>query len=138
MSIDDLPALNASLNSCAAICMVAGVVAIKRGKEAGHKRLMLAAVTFSALFLVSYLVYHGFGESKKFLVQGFWRYAYFTMLITHVILAVAVVPLVLLSVVRGLREQREAHRKIVRITFPIWLYVSVTGVLVYFAVHVWQ
>ncbi|MCB9880258.1 MAG: DUF420 domain-containing protein [Planctomycetes bacterium] len=138
MTIQDLPALNAILNACAAICMVAGVIAIRTKREKLHVRLMLTAVAFSALFLISYLTYHGFGESKKFLVEGFWRYAYFAMLLTHVVLAVVVVPLVILSVVRGLRGQREKHRKIVRITFPIWLYVSVTGVLVYFSVHVWQ
>lgn len=138
MGIQDLPTLNAILNGLAAICMVAGVFAITRRKEALHKKLMLTAVMFSALFLVSYVTYHGFGESKKFLVQGFWRYAYFAMLITHVVLAVAVLPLVLIAVVRGLKDQREKHRKIVRWTFPIWLYVSVTGVLVYFSVHVWQ
>ncbi len=138
MTIQDLPALNALLNTCAALCMVAGVIAIKKKRESLHKTLMLTAVAFSALFLVSYLTYHGFGESKKFLVQGFWRYAYFTMLITHVVLAVVTVPLVLMSVVRGLKDQRGPHRRIVRIAFPIWLYVSVTGVLVYFSVHVWQ
>lgn len=138
MSIQDLPAINATLNACAALCMVWGVIAIKRGQESLHKKLMLTAVAFSTVFLACYLVYHGFADSKKFLVEGFWRYAYFAMLISHVILAVVVVPLVLLAVAHGLRDRREKHRRIVRFAFPIWLYVSVTGVLVYFSVHVWQ
>ena len=136
--VQQLPAYNAILNAASAICVVIAIVAIKRGNEAGHKRFMLAAVGLSTLFLAGYLTYHGFGEEKKFLVQGPWRTAYFAMLISHVVLAAAVLPLVLVTVIRGLRDQRAKHRKIARWTLPIWVYVSVTGVLVYFSVHVWQ
>ena len=143
-AIENLPAVNASLNAAAGLFMLAGIVAIKRKNEALHKKLMLSAVAFSAAFLVCYLLYHGLAESKKFQAEGFWRTAYFVMLITHVFLAVLVVPLVLLSVRYGLAASRgdnaarQKHRRIVRWTFPIWLYVSITGVLVYFSVHVWQ
>lgn len=136
--IGDLPAVNATLNAVSAILVVAAVVAIKRRREVVHRRLMLTAVVVSTAFLVCYIVYHGFSESKPFKAQGWVRPAYFAMLISHVVLAAAVVPLVLVTVVRGLKDQRDRHRRIARWTVPIWLYVSVTGVLVYLSVHVWQ
>ncbi len=136
--LENLPALNATLNAASACCVVGGLIQIKRRNELLHRRFMLTAVAFSAAFLVSYLVYHGFAEAKTFAHEGWVRTAYLTMLATHVFLAIVVVPLVLVTVLRGLKDQRPAHRRIVRWTVPIWLYVSVTGVLVYFAVHVWR
>lgn len=138
IAIDDLPALNATLNAASGAAVLAALIAIKRKREAAHKRLMLIAVGLSAAFLVSYVVYHTSGRERTFDAQGLALTAYRIMLASHVILAVAVVPLVLITVVRGLKDQRARHRKLARWTAPIWIYVSVTGVLVYFTVHVWQ
>lgn len=131
MQIGDLPALNATLNGVAAIFLTAGFVFIRRGHRLHHKRCMLAALTTSALFLISYVVYHLNVGSRPFPGQGAVRTVYFVILITHVILAATILPLALTTTARGLLEQYDRHVRIARWTLPIWLYVSVTGVLIY-------
>lgn len=135
MTIDDLPALNASLNALAAVLIVTGYVMIRRGRRDLHKRFMLGALATSAAFLVSYVVYHANAGSRPFQGVGMIRVVYFVILITHVILAAAIVPLALTTAVRGLRDQLDRHVAIARWTFPIWLYVSVTGVVIYLMLY---
>lgn len=142
-SPNDLPPVNASLNALAAILIVSGYVAVRRRKIVAHKRLMLSAVVTSAVFLACYLTYHYYRTSisglgpTRFAGQGIARPIYFTILTSHTILAVGVLPLVLISVYRGLKNQVDKHRRIARWTLPIWLYVSVTGVIVYFMLYHW-
>jgi uncharacterized membrane protein YozB (DUF420 family) len=131
MSVHDLPAVNATLNAISGILLLVGYSRIKTGQRDQHKAWMIAAFVSSALFLASYLVYHAQVGSVPFTRQGFVRPLYFTILITHVILAAAVVPMILLTLTRGLKGRFVQHRRIARWTFPIWMYVSVTGVLVY-------
>lgn len=135
MNISDLPALNATLNGIAAILIVAGFVLIKSGDQQKHKWCMLGALTTSALFLVSYVIYHANAGSRPFPGQGPIRLVYFTILITHVILAAVIVPLALVTAARGLKSQFDRHTRIARWTFPIWLYVSVTGVVIYLMLY---
>ena len=136
MGIADLPALNASLNALAALFLTAGYVLIRRGRRTWHKRAMLMALTTSSLFLASYVVYHvGIGGSRPFAGQGPIRVVYYAILITHVVLAMAVLPLALITTGRGLRSQFDRHVPIARWTLPIWLYVSVTGVVVYWMLY---
>lgn len=135
MSIRDLPALNAALNAVAAMLLLSGYALIRRKRVAAHRATMLAAVATSAAFLVSYLVYHYHVGSVGFQGTGPVRTLYFTVLITHTILAVATVPLVLVTVTRGLRGRFASHRRIARVTLPVWLYVSVTGVVVYWMLY---
>jgi uncharacterized membrane protein YozB (DUF420 family) len=125
------PALNASLNGASAILITTGHVLISRKRVTLHRACMIAAVFTSTLFLASYLYYHAHVGSVRFPGQGWIRPVYFTLLISHTVLAVAVVPLVLLALVAGLRGRFDRHRRIARWAFPIWLYVSVTGVMVY-------
>ncbi|HEX2462614.1 MAG TPA: DUF420 domain-containing protein [Vicinamibacterales bacterium] len=131
MSISDLPALNASLNAISAALLTCGWVLIKRGRVEQHRRCMLAAFGTSALFLASYVVYHANIGSRPFQGQGPIRVAYFAILITHVVLAAAILPLSLVTLRRGLTAQYDRHVRIARWTLPIWLYVSITGVIVY-------
>ncbi len=135
MTVWQLPALNAALNSLSAIFLCAGYFFIRSGNRAAHRRCMLAAVACSSLFLTSYLVYHFQVGSIGFKGQGWIRPVYFTILITHTILATAVVPLALVTLVRALRERFDAHRRIARWTLPIWLYVSATGVGIYLMLY---
>lgn len=135
MSIADLPALNATLNGLSFVLLSLGVTFIKRGWREAHKRTMLAALVSSTLFLISYLVYHANIGSKPFPGAGAVRYVYFTILITHVVLAAVIVPLAVMTTLRGLRDDFERHRAIARITFPLWMYVSVTGVVIYFMLY---
>jgi putative membrane protein len=132
-----LPTVNAGLNGLALILVVAAWMAIRRKNVGLHRRLMLAAVTTSALFLVSYVLHHASACSKPFLGTGNVRALYFAILVTHVVLAAAIVPLVLLSLRRGLRMEVVAHRRVARRTAPLWVYVSVTGVIVYLMLYVW-
>jgi putative membrane protein len=127
-----LPAANATFNSLSAICLVFGYVNIRRGNRAVHKRFMLTATLFSGLFLVSYVTYHFFHGDSLFPGHGWIRPLYFTILISHVGLSMVALPLILGSLWFGLRSEFRFHRKIARWTFPIWLYVSVTGVVVFF------
>jgi uncharacterized membrane protein YozB (DUF420 family) len=131
MSVTDLPALNASLNAASTALLVTGYVFIRRGQWQRHRACMLAALAVSVLFLTSYLVYHFNVGSVPFQGRGAVRLVYFTILITHVILAAAILPLALVTVSRGLARRFDRHRKIARITLPVWIYVSVTGVVIY-------
>ena len=135
MTVSDLPALNATLNATSAVLLTTGWILIRRGRIAQHRAVMIAAVCTSALFLVSYLVYHAQVGSVRFTKQGPIRAVYFTILLTHTVLAAAIVPLVLVTLTRGLRARYERHRRIARWTMPIWLYVSVTGVIVYLMLY---
>jgi putative membrane protein len=129
------PALNATLNGTSAILITTGRVLIARQQMRLHRAFMIAAVATSSFFLASYLYYHAHVGSVHFPGQGWARPVYFTILISHTLLAVAVVPLVLLSLSNGLRSRFDRHRRISRWTFPIWLYVSVTGVVVYIMLY---
>lgn len=130
-----LASLNALLNTCAAVFMVLGFRAIKRQERERHRRMMLSAFTASALFLASYLTRIVLFGDTRFGGEGAVRYVYFAILISHVLLAMAVAPLVISSVVLGLRGSYATHKKVARWTFPIWVYVSVTGVLVYLMLY---
>jgi uncharacterized membrane protein YozB (DUF420 family) len=131
VTVESLPAVNATLNGIAGILLLIGFLLIRSRHIDLHRRFMLAAFAASALFLVSYLVYHAQVGSVRFTRQGFVRPLYFTILVTHVVLAAAVLPLAIVTLTRGLNGRFPAHRAIARWTLPIWLYVSVTGVLVY-------
>lgn len=131
MTIHDLPALNATLNALSAIFLVTGYVLIRLRRIEQHRRSMIAAFVTSSLFLVSYIVYHAQVGSVRFTRHGFVRPLYFSILITHVSLAAVVLPLAIITLRRGLGARFAQHRSIARWTLPIWLYVSVTGVLVY-------
>jgi uncharacterized membrane protein YozB (DUF420 family) len=135
MQVSDLPALNATLNGLAAIFLTAGYVQIRRGRRDVHKRCMLAALVTSALFLVSYVIYHLNVGSRPFPGQGLIRVIYFAILITHVVLAATTLPLALVTAARGLKGQYSRHVRIARWTLPIWLYVSVTGVVIYLMLY---
>lgn len=130
-----LPTLNACLNSVSAGLLAAGYVAIRRGRKLLHRNIMIAALASSALFLTSYLVYHYQIGSKPYEGVGTLRTVYFTILLTHTVLATALVPLVLVTVIRALRGRYAAHRRIARWTLPIWFYVSVTGVVIYLMLY---
>jgi putative membrane protein len=131
MSVHDLPAVNASLNAIAGILLLIGFNRIHAGKRDQHRAWMLAAFAASSLFLVFYVTYHAQVGSVRFTRVGFVRPLYYTILLTHVTLAAAVLPLAIVTLTRGLNGRFAQHRKIAKWTFPIWLYVSVTGVLVY-------
>jgi len=129
------PVINASLNGTSAVLLVTAHSMIKRGRVVTHRRLMLAAVITSSLFLVSYLYYHAHVGSVHFQGQGWSRPVYFSILISHTTLAAAIVPLVIITLSRALRQRFDRHRAIARWTYPIWLYVSVTGVIIYFMLY---
>lgn len=129
------PALNALLNGTAAAFLLIGYVLIRNGNRAAHKRAMIAAFSCSTLFLISYLIYHFNVGSVKFQGQGIVRAIYFALLLSHTILAAVIVPMVLITLSRGLREQFDRHRRIARWTLPLWLYVSITGVVIYFMLY---
>lgn len=131
MTVHDLPAVNATLNALSGVLLFAGYLLIRARRIEPHRRCMLAAFATSSLFLVCYLVYHYEVGSVPFTRQGIVRPIYFSILITHVVLAAAVVPLALVTLSRGLQARYAKHRAIARWTLPIWLYVSMTGVLVY-------
>ena len=135
MSISDLPAVNASLNGLSALLLAAGYACIRSGRRDAHRNCMIAALVSSTSFLSSYLVYHFHVGSVPFPGRGPIRAVYFTILITHTILAVVIVPLVAVTVTRALRERFDAHRRIARITLPLWAYVSVTGVIIYWMLY---
>ena len=126
-----LPACNAIFNSLSAICLIAGFQQIRRGNRLVHMRFMLSATVFSALFLTRYITYHFFHGATKFPGHGWIRPVYFSILISHIGLSIIAVPFILTTLWYALRSQFRFHRRIARWTFPIWLYVSVTGVLVF-------
>ena len=131
MTVHDLPAVNATLNAISGILLFAGYVLIRARRIDQHRRCMIAAFIASSLFLICYIVYHAQVGSVPFTRQGFVRPLYFSILITHVTLAATVLPLASMTLSRGLQAKYPKHRAIARWTLPIWLYVSVTGVLVY-------
>jgi uncharacterized membrane protein YozB (DUF420 family) len=131
IEIADLPAVNATLNAIAAVLLTCGYVMIRRRRIETHRRFMLAAFASSTLFLVSYVIYHANIGSKPFTGHGPIRIVYFTILITHVVLAALILPMALITLRHGLRARFEKHVPIARWTLPLWIYVSVTGVVVY-------
>jgi putative membrane protein len=131
LTIHTLPAINASLNALSGVLLVIGYALMRAKRIDLHRRVMIAAFVTSSLFLICYLIYHAQVGSVPFRREGFVRPLYFTILITHVTLAAAVLPLAIVTLTRGLKGRYPRHRAIARWTFPIWLYVSVTGVLVY-------
>jgi putative membrane protein len=133
--VSSLPAANAAFNSMSALCLLAGYRRIRRQEPAAHKRFMLAAATFSALFLVSYITYHSFHGDTRFPGQGWVRPAYFTILISHIGLSMVALPLIFATLYFSLSGQFRFHRKVARWTFPIWMYVSLTGVVVFFVLR---
>ena len=133
--LSDLPALNATLNGISAAFLVAGFILIKQRRWRLHKRCMLGALASSTLFLISYFIYNANIGSKAFTGAGTVRVVYFTILITHVVLAATILPLALITTARGLREQYGKHVKVARWTLPLWLYVSVTGVIIYLMLY---
>ena len=139
MSVGDLPTLNAALNGLATILLTLGYVAIRQGKREVHRGFMLAAFGTSAVFLISYVAHKVLvqGVHTRLGAEGWVKAVYYPMLISHIVLAAAIVPLALITISRALRERFDAHRKIARWTWPIWMYVSITGVLIYFMLYRW-
>ncbi len=135
--VSSLPAFNATMNALSGLLLLNGYRLVRARRLLAHRRSMLAACATSTIFLASYLFYHYHAGSTRFTGTGVVRTVYFTILISHTILATVILPLAILSVVHGLRDNRPLHRKISRWTFPIWMYVSVTGVLVYFFLYQW-
>ncbi|HET6644055.1 MAG TPA: DUF420 domain-containing protein [Fimbriimonadales bacterium] len=135
--VESLPSFDAFFNALSAILMTTGYFFIRRRNIIAHRACMLGAVASSLLFLVGYLTYHAQAGTTRFQGTGLIRPIYFAVLISHTILAAAIVPLVIITLSRALRGKFSAHKKIARFTLPIWLYVSVTGVLVYFALYHW-
>jgi len=135
MTIADLPALNAILNATSALLLSAGHRFIKAGNQRAHKRCMISAFGVSMLFLVSYLIYHYHHGTTSFQGEGAIRPIYYSILISHTILAVTTLPLALITLSRGLKGAFDKHRKIAKWTYPIWLYVSVTGVIIYLMLY---
>lgn len=131
MDVHALPAVNATLNGVSGVLLLVAYALVRAGRIEQHRKVMVAAFATSALFLVCYLVYHAQVGSVRFTRGGFVRPLYFTILITHVTLAAVVLPLAIVTLSRGLKRRYPEHRRIARWTFPIWLYVSITGVLVY-------
>jgi len=139
MTAADLPPINATLNACAGVLLICGIVAIKREAKKAHGLLMGAAFVVSCVFLVCY-VWHKIlvrGVHTPFGGEGAWRTIYYTMLISHIILAICVPPLAIITMQHALKARYEAHRRWAKVTFPVWFYVSVTGVLVYFFLYRW-
>lgn len=126
-----LPPIYATVNGMTAVLLVAAVLAIKKGNRSRHELLMKLAIGCSVAFLAMYVAYHMTAESTKYGGEGILKYIYFFILITHIFLSIAIIPLVLITYVRALASKFDKHRKIAKITFPIWLYVAVTGVIVY-------
>lgn len=135
MDLRQLPTLNACLNTIAAILLIRGWLLIRRREIEAHKKTMIAAFSVSALFLVSYLIYHYNVGSVKFQGTGAIRVIYFAILLTHTILAMVAAPMVLITLYRGWKGRFDRHRAIARYTLPIWLYVSMTGVVVYLMLY---
>ena len=135
MTVHDLPAVNASLNAVSGTLLLAGYVLIKKGRVAQHRLCMIAAFVASSLFLVCYVVYHAQVGSRPYAGGGWLRTLYFAILVTHTVLAIAILPLVSTTLYRALRTQFARHARLARVTFPIWLYVSVTGVVVYWMLY---
>jgi uncharacterized membrane protein YozB (DUF420 family) len=137
VSLEEIPGINATLNACSTICLLVGFISIKKQKVTLHKTLMISAFIFSAFFLGFYLYYHAHVGSKAFPEIGFIKTIYLTILIPHIILAAVMVPLIFTTFFFALRSNFPKHRKWARITLPIWLYVSFTGILIYLMLYRW-
>jgi putative membrane protein len=135
LPLSALPTLNAALNSTSAILILCGFYFIRKRQIDAHRTCMIAAVVSSACFLVSYIIYHAQAGTTRFPGTGAIRTAYLTILFTHTVLAIAIVPLVIVTLRQALKGRFELHRRLARITLPIWLYVSVTGVVIYFMLY---
>lgn len=133
--VRELPALNACLNSSSACCLLFGLITIKMGKREAHLRLMLTALAFTTAFLASYVTYHHFMGNTKFMGQGFIRPVYFFILISHILLSAITLPLGLTVLFFAATGRFDKHKKLARVTFPLWLYVCVSGVAVYFLIR---
>jgi putative membrane protein len=133
--IANLPTVLASLNALSACCLAVGLIAIKRGLKRMHIASMVSATLSSAVFLVFYIIYHNYHGDTKFLAEGIIRPIYFFILISHILLSVVVVPLILLTLWFAIKKRYESHKRIAKWTFPIWMYVSVTGILVYLIIN---
>jgi putative membrane protein len=138
MSVDQMPTINAALNGLASVFLLLGYIFIKKGNRTAHKRCMIAAFSTSAIFLAGYLWYHYTSHAHTVLQHptAWVNYLYYFILITHIILAVVIVPMVFITLNHALRERLDKHRRIARWTWPIWMYVSVTGVVVYMFLYV--
>jgi uncharacterized membrane protein YozB (DUF420 family) len=134
-SYEIYPVIDATLNGASAVLLLIGRGFIKRGRMAAHRTVMIAALVSSSLFLASYLYYHAHVGSVHFRGHGWWRPVYFSILTSHTILAAAIVPMVIITLSRALRERFDRHRAIARWTFPVWLYVSITGVVIYLMLY---
>ena len=130
-----LPTVNATLNGISGVFLLVGYVLIRRRQITAHRNAMLGAFASSTLFLISYLLYHWHAGSRPFTGQGAIRYVYFAILISHIILAAAILPMAISTLSRGLRGRYADHKRIARWTFPTWMYVSITGVIVYFMLY---
>ena len=135
MTLSDLPAVNAALNTLSTIFLTCGYIFIRRQRQVAHRNCMIGAVISSALFLTCYLIYHYNAGRTVFRDPAWFRPVYLTILLTHTILAVVIVPMVLTTLYHAVRRQFERHKKIARWTWPIWMYVSITGVLIYFLLY---
>jgi putative membrane protein len=134
-SVSDLPLVNASLNGVATVLLIVGYLCIRRRRITAHRTAMVAAFATSVLFLVSYLIYHAHAGSRPFPGQGPIRVVYFLILISHIVLAATIPPLAGITLWRAYRRRFDRHRKIARWTLPLWLYVSVTGIVVYLMLY---
>jgi uncharacterized membrane protein YozB (DUF420 family) len=137
MSTEKLPLINAFFNSLSTICLILGYYSIRKKREEIHKKFMISAFVFSSIFLMGYLTYHFHHGSTVFPDLGWIKTLYLAILIPHVLLAVIMVPLILVTFFHAFKNNREKHRRLARITFPIWMYVSFTGVVIYLMVHQW-
>lgn len=137
MTLSDLPTVNALLNATATVFIVSGLVMIKQGKKRAHVICMVTALVISAAFLTCYLIYHYAHPTTRFTHDGWPKTIYFIILFTHIPLAALVVPMILFTVVPALRQRFDRHKRVARWTYPVWLYVSVTGVLVYLMLYRW-
>src|SRR5262245_21353320 len=135
MSLSDLPALNACLNSLSAILLASGHLFIRRNNISAHRNCMIGAFLVSTLFLICYVVYHLNADRTVFKDPAWFRPIYLTILLTHTILAVVIVPMVLITLSRALKQRFDRHRRIARWTWPLWMYVSVTGVIIYLLLY---
>ena len=136
MTVHDLPAVNATLNGLSAVLLTAGFIAIKTGRKIAHRNCMIAAFCTSAIFLGCYLTYHITVKTvTHFVDPALFKPYYITLLISHTILAAAIVPMILITLHRARKQQFEAHKKIARWTWPLWMYVSVTGVVIYLLLY---
>ena len=135
MGLHDLPALNAALNATCGALLITGLVLIRKGRINAHRAVMLSAFCVSVLFLISYVTYHANVGSRKFTGDGWIRPVYFSILSTHTVLAAAVVPLAIVTLRRGMRRDDIRHKRVARWTWPIWMYVSITGVVIYWLLY---